>query len=339
MRKQKDHLFIDLSDGLSEQKLQIVLPKKIYNKTIGTGASLNVSGTINISPNGQKELHASQVDVYGECIISDGFPFGPKKHYAPEYIRQFLHFRPKTNKFGSLLRIRNAATLSIHNYFNAENYILIHTPIVTSNDSEGAGEVFKIIPDNTVLLKSMAKEGVSVEEAFFDKKTFLTVSGQLHLEAVAHGLSKVYTFGPTFRAENSKTRLHLSEFYMLEVETAFMDRIENLTSEIEKLIKNVTRHIVDTFERDISVCREDKKVDFPWLDKKFAVMQYTEAVNILEQNKQKLKHSYNPRDGFSKEHEVFLVKFNEGIPVFVIDWPKEMKAFYMKECDHDCSKV
>lgn len=339
LRKQKDNVFIDLSDGSSEKKIQIVLPLALVEQHLSTGASVNVVGTLTLSPKGQLELHASKLDIYGECVITNGYPFAPRKTYSSEYIRQFLHFRPRTNKFASLLRVRNTANVAIHNYFNSEGFVHIHTPILTSNDSEGAGEVFTVLPDNTELLKSMVRENIPLEEAFFDKKAYLSVSGQLHLEAAAHGLTKVYSFGPTFRAENSKTRLHLSEFYMLESEIAFLDELSQLTSEVEKLVKTITKSILDSSQEDIAICRnKENSTDFSWLNSKFAIMPYTEALDILEKNRSKLKQ-YNPVEGFSKEHEIFLVGYNGGIPIFIIDWPKEMKAFYMRECKYDNTKV
>lgn len=318
--------------------MQIIIAQNVAPKNISTGASISTSGVIQLSPKGQKELNAEEITIHGDCVVSDGYPFAPRKQYTPEYIRQHLHFRPRTNKFSSLLRIRSNAHISFHNYLTSQGYINVQTPILTSNDCEGAGEVFRVLPENQALVKSMAKEAQSLDEAFFDTKTFLTVSGQLHLEAAAHGLSKVYTLGPTFRAENSRSRLHLAEFYMLEAEIAFIDRIEDLMSPIEKLIKNVTKMVLDTNENDISVCRNDGTVNFAWLEKDFAVMTYAEAENVLK-NHQEFENGFRTENGITKEHEFFLVKHCGNIPVFVINWPKDIKPFYMRECPNDTSMV
>lgn len=330
MRDQKENVFLDISDGSTSKNLQILLPKKSKPPNLTTGTSVRASGRLTISPKGQIELSANTVEVYGKCVVSDGYPFAPRKQYAPEYIRQYPHLRPRTNKFGALLRIRNAATLAIYNHFNSEGFVNVHTPILTSNDCEGAGEVFKVVPENQRLIKSMIKKEQGEDEAYFNRKAFLTVSGQLHLEAAAHGLSKVYTFGPTFRAENSRSRLHLSEFYMLEGEIAFVENLQDIIFCIEKLIKEVTKKLVEESIEDIERC-QDEKVDFAWLDKNFPVVTYKEAVTILNENKEKFGEKFDSIEGFGKEHEIFLVEHFGHVPTFIIDWPKNMKPFYMKE--------
>ncbi|VEN50308.1 unnamed protein product [Callosobruchus maculatus] len=338
-RKQKENIFLDLSDGSTDKKLQVVLTKSLWKEGITPGASIYVSGILSQSPRGQLEVHAEDVGVYGECTVTDGYPFAPRKHYPPEYIRQYLHFRPRTNKFASLLRVRSAATVAIYEYFSSKGYTNIHTPVLTSNDCEGAGEVFTAIPENKCLSKSMAKEGVDLDEAFFDTKAFLTVSGQLHLEAAVHGLSKVFCFGPTFRAENSRTRFHLSEFYMLEAEIAFLEKLEHLTGMVEQAVKDLTRMIVDKAEPDINICSGEARSDLSWLDKKFTTVDYDSAAKILNENNDEFKEKFNPMEGFSKEHEMFIVKYFDNVPTFIINWPKEMKPFYMKECSGINSKV
>lgn len=336
LRKQKSVIFLDVSDGSTVNKLQIVLPSTLLKDQISPGASVNVSGTLGASPTGQVELCASDIELYGQCVISDGYPLSPKKHYTPEYIRQYLHFRPRTQKFSSLLRVRSAAITAIHDHYKTENYIQIHTPTITSNDCEGAGEVFKVTPDNNDLLKSMVKEGIPLDESFFSKKAFLTVSGQLHLEVAVHGLSKVYSLGPTFRAENSKSRLHLSEFYMLEAEIAFIDELNVLIEHVEHLLKSVTKNILNTSESDINYFGNKH---FSWLDIKFPILTYTEAKDILINNADKFEEKQNFEKGFSKEEELFLVNYLGGAPVFVTNFPKNMKPFYAKECLNDTAEV
>lgn len=316
--------------------MQIVLPSNLYKEKFSPGASVNISGTLGASPSGQVELCASNIELYGQCVISEGYPLSPKKHYNPEYVRQYLHFRPRTQKFSSLLRVRSAAVSAIHEYYRRENYIQIHTPTITSNDCEGAGEIFKVVPDSNDLLKSMVKEDIALDESFFGKKAFLSVSGQLHLEVAVHGLSKVFSFGPTFRAENSRSRLHLSEFYMLEAEIAFMNELNDLIEHVEHLVKSVTKNILNTAVSDINHF-EDK--NFSWLDEKFPILTYKEAKDILKNNVEKLEETQNFEKGFSKEEELFLVNHLGGVPIFVINWPKNMKPFYAKECENDTTEV
>ncbi|XP_063927886.1 asparaginyl-tRNA synthetase [Zophobas morio] len=331
LRNQKEHIFVDLSDGSTDRKLQICVSKH-SGHNLTTGASIIVSGPLSLSPKGQLELSANNIEVCGKCVVTEGYPFAPRKHYTPEYIRQYLHFRPRTNKFSALLRVRNAATLAIYNHFDSEGFVNVHTPILTSNDCEGAGEVFRVLPESANLVKSMMKEGQSEDEVYFNRKAFLTVSGQLHLEAAAHGLSKVYTFGPTFRAENSRSRLHLSEFYMVEAEVAFVDKLEDVTGCVETLIKKVTTEVVNKAGEDVERC-QDVKQGCTWVDKKFPVVAYKEAVDILDKNRDKFKEKVHPREGLGKEHELFLVEYCGNVPVFVVEWPKEMKPFYMRESE------
>lgn len=333
----KENLFLDLTDGSCDSKLQILLSSNLKQKDINSGTSVKVIGVLNKSPRGDMELHANSLEVCGNCNLSEGYPFAPKKSYAPEYIRQYLHLRPRTNKFSSLLRVRDGAQQSIMKYLHENGYIQIHTPILTSNDCEGAGETFTITADNENMLKQMAKQNINVNDAYFDKKVYLTVSGQLHLEAATHGISKVYTFGPTFRAENSNTRVHLAEFYMLEVEKAFTNDLNDVTNLVEDLLKNVTEELLTEYARDIKRCR-DEELDMSWLKKKFVVLDYEEAVKIVKR-KLDFKVPFNESRGFSKEHELYLTHYNNGAATFVVNWPKDIKPFYMKECSNDPTKV
>lgn len=302
------------------------------------GASVVVNGYLGSTPQGQPELSAENIEICGPCVVTDGYPFLPRKQYPPEYIRQFLHLRPRTNKFSALLRIRSQATSAIHQHFMSEGYVNIHTPILTSNDCEGAGEIFKVLPENKKLLQNMRKADKNDDEAYFNCKSYLTVSGQLHLEAAVHSLGKVYTFGPTFRAENSKSRLHLSEFYMVEAEAAFTDKIEQLVDIIERLIKQVSKEVISKCSDDIEMCRENN-VGYEWINSKFPVMAYEEAKEIIRKNSDKFKNQFREEVGFTKDHELFLVNYCGSIPVFIINWPKGTKPFYMRDCETDQEKV
>ncbi|XP_076273390.1 asparagine--tRNA ligase, mitochondrial isoform X2 [Rhynchophorus ferrugineus] len=328
LRKQKDLTFYDINDGSTVKNLQIIVQDKSHGK-INVGSSVRADGILQKSPKGQNEVNAENLVLIGGCDLNEGYPFAPRKKYAPEYVREYLHLRPQTRRFGSLLRVRHGATVAFHKYLDQIGYVCIQTPIITSNDCEGAGEVFKVVPDNVDLLKSMVKENVPLENGFFDKKSFLTVSGQLHLEAAAHALQKVYCLGPTFRAENSKTRFHLAEFYMLEIEKGFLENLSELLQTTEDIIKKVTVSLLDTYMDDINVCANEN-MDFSWIDKPFNIITFTEAVDILNT---KLNKPTSSKGGLLKEHELLLTEYFNNRPVFVINWPKDEKPFYMKEID------
>ncbi|XP_017892795.1 probable asparagine--tRNA ligase, mitochondrial isoform X1 [Ceratina calcarata] len=336
VRKMKDNIFVDIMDGSTPKMLQVVIPKSEKPEKLSYGCSIRAEGTLALSPNGRIELHANNVAVIGSCDVMDGYPFAPRKQYPEDYVRQYLHLRPRTRKFSSLLRLRDLASATFENYLRNKGFISMHTPVLTSNDCEGAGELFLVKPDSKDLSNSMRKEGLTEEESYFNTKTFLTVSGQLHLEAVSRAFTKVYTFGPTFRAENSKSRLHLSEFRMLEAELAFVNDINVIMDEVELMIKYVLKEIFEKGASDIEVIGGQ---DVQWLTEKFARITYDDAIDILQNNANSLEKSITYGDSLSKEHELFLVKRNNNIPVFIINWPKEGKPFYMKECEDDSSKV
>lgn len=334
LRVQKELVFADVSDGTCAKKLQTVIPKHLKTDALTYGSSVHITGTLSKSPKGQIELVAESVKVLGSCVVLDGYPFNPRTTHPPEYIRQYLHLRSRTNYISAILRVRHAVTKHIHDFFASRNYININTPILTSNDCEGAGEVFKVQPDNDETVKAMMQEGRDRDSVYFGSKTFLTVSGQLHLEAICRGMGNVYTLGPTFRAENSRSRLHLSEFYMLEAELAFCESLDQLKFSIEDLMKYVFAKTRDTNEADLFLIDKDKAKTPSWIDKEFVTMSYNEAKEIL-----KKKNIADTEEGINKEQELALVDHCNGIPVFVVRWPKDMKSFYMKECEDDSSKV
>ncbi|XP_076676389.1 asparagine--tRNA ligase, mitochondrial [Andrena cerasifolii] len=336
IRKMKKNIFIDICDGSSPKPLQVVVPKSEKPDKLSYGSSITAEGKLALAPNGRIELHANDVAVIGTCDVTDGYPFAPRKVYSEEYVRQYLHLRPRIRSFSSLLRLRDLASAAVGDYFRGRGFVNVHAPILTSNDCEGAGELFLVKPHSEKILKAVKREGVSEDESYFNTKAFLTVSGQLHLEIAARALTKVYTFGPTFRAENSKSRLHLSEFYMLEAELAFIDSIEHIAGEVELLIKYIATDIMNKGASDVHSIGGGEP---EWLNEKFTCITYDEAVNILESNSNQLKQPVKYGDAFSKDHELFLVQYNNNIPLFVINWPKENKPFYMKECRDDTSKV
>ncbi|CAH2088217.1 unnamed protein product [Euphydryas editha] len=333
LRVQKEFIFADVNDGSCAQKLQIVIPKNLpIDDNLTYGSSVHITGKLSKSPRGQLELIADNINVLGKCVILDGYPFNPRTVHPPEYIRKFLHLRSRTNYIAAILRVRHAVTTHIHNYFAKKNYIHIHTPILTSNDCEGAGEVFKVQPENNETIKAMMQEGKNRDSVYFGTKTYLTVSGQLHLEAICRGMGDVYTLGPTFRAENSRSRLHLSEFYMLEAEIAFCDSMEKLQKVIEDLLKYIFIETRNTNEADLFLIDKSNKTP-DWLNKQFVTLPYDEARNVLC-----AKGLDVTEEGINKEQELTLVDHCQA-PVFIVQWPKNLKSFYMKESSFDNSKV
>lgn len=336
LRVQKTSVFLDINDGSSHKKLQIYLSHDKKPKNLAWGSAVVAEGKLSTTPKGQIELIADKLEVIGECVVTEGYPFNSKQNHPPDYLRQYLHLRPRTDYISSILRVRNSASRAIHEYFNSLHYINVNAPILTSNDCEGAGETFKVKHDSDQTLKKDNK--TPLEQKYFNVETFLSVSGQLHLEAAAHGLSRVYTFGPTFRAENSKSRLHLSEFYMLEAETAFVDDLNEVIYLIENLLKYVTKYVLSNCEDDLYYLR-GKDCHIDWLDKPFIKMTYDEAINVLQKSENKFKVPLLYDNGLVKEHELKLVELMDGVPTFVTDWPQILKPFYMRSLPDDETKV
>lgn len=334
----KETTFFDVNDGSDIKRLQVVVPSSEDIDNLSAGASVSVKGNLVKTPAGQLELSATAVNVIGQCDIREGYPFASRKKYAADYVRQHLHFRPRTRQFTSFLKVRDAVHLEIHNYLHSKGFIQIHTPVLTSNDCEGAGEVFAVAPSNKNMLESMVKPDVPMNQAYFGCEAYLSVSGQMHLEAAAHSLTNVYNFGPTFRAENSKSRYHLSEFFMLEAEMAFVQDIEVLIDMIELFIKSITFKILDKCSEEIAVFKENDNNISAIMIRDFKVLEYKEAADILLKNNHQFKINFKELVGPTKEHEKFLVDHCQA-PVFVINWPRVMKPFYMKECQHDHNKV
>lgn len=333
-RNMKELLFCDINDGSTGENLQLVC-KKTEKSKLSFGSSIEATGKLAETPRGQLEVHVENVRVIGDCP-AEGYPYVARTSYAPEYIRENLHFRSRISAFNAMARCRHELTNITNNYLHREGFIQIHTPILSSNDCEGAGEVFTVRPDSDALIKVMRKDDKAQnDEVFFDRKVFLTVSGQLHLEAMCHGIRKVYTLGPTFRAENSKSAVHLSEFYMLELEEAFIESLDDVIGTISKYFKSVTKEFLDRSLDDVmKINRLSKNFNieerFNWLDKEFKVLTYDEAFNIIGENKDKFKTAVDFNLGLSKEQEIFLTNYCQ-VPCFVIDWPKEQKSFYMRQ--------
>ncbi|XP_061576422.1 probable asparagine--tRNA ligase, mitochondrial [Cololabis saira] len=328
VRAQKNNVFFHLNDGSSLQSLQVVARAEMNDPSLTFGSSVEVKGVLKKSPNQKQpvELEADQIHVVGECNPVD-FPFKVKERHPLEYIRQFPHLRCRTNAFSSLLRIRSEATAAIHSYFKNNGFVQIHTPIITSNDCEGAGELFEVEPSGP---------DYSEDEKFFSVPAFLTVSGQMHLEVMSGAFSRVYTFGPTFRAENSQSRRHLAEFFMVEAEISFIQSLEDLTKVMEDMFKSATEHVlahcvedVDLFHKHVTPGHRDT-VD-AMLTKTFPVITYTEAIDILKRSSEIFTFPTDWGCDLMTEHEKYLVKHCGNIPIFVTDYPYDLKPFYARD--------
>jgi len=346
MRKMKENIFIDLDDGSTHHRLQVVIPKNKIPDSLTYGCSFEAEGILVKNFNNKLELVAESINVFGPCIVKDGYPFAPRKIYHPDYVRQHLHMRPRTSTFSSLLRLRDKMSTAIRNRFSEDDFIEINVPILSSNDCEGAGEIFTVKPENDYLIKEMTSPNhvsKSPMETFFNCKTYLTVSGQLHLECMARALTKVYTIGPTFRAENSKSRLHLSEFYMIEAEQAFIDNTEDLLKIIEKTTSTVVNKLleessdeIDHYRKTIGSSEDNDPVNLTKIP--YEVISYHKACDVLEKENC-FKNTMIRGKPLTKEHELFLVKYNGQKPIFVIDWPKNLKPFYTKALPNNESLV
>ena len=336
-RSSKAISFVQVSDGSTLADIQVVADESLPNfqavDALSTGCSVSVIGTLVESPGkGQRyEIHASSIEVVGESD-PDTYPLQKKRHTA-EFLRDIAHLRPRTNTFGSMARVRNALAYAIHSFFQDKGFLFLQAPMITASDAEGAGSMFRV---TTLDLENVPmKDGaVDAEEDFFGKPTFLTVSGQLEAEIFALALSDVYTFGPTFRAENSNTSRHLAEFWMVEPEVAFCD-LDGLAELSEEFLKYVFTYVLDH-------CQDDMGFFNQWFDKTaistlegivtsdFERLTYTEAVGILERSGESFEFPVIWGSDLQSEHERYLAETKVGKPVIVTDYPKEIKAFYMR---------
>ncbi|NXA38121.1 SYNM protein, partial [Eudromia elegans] len=329
VRSQKEVLFLHINDGSSLESLQVVADPSLGTRDLTFGSAVEVRGKLVKSPHRMQnmELKAETIRVVGPCDIWS-FPLKMKERHPLEYIRQFPHLRCRNNTLGSLLRIRSEATAAIHSFFKENGYVHIHTPIITSNDCEGAGELFQIETSNE------ARESAE-KNHFFDVPAFLTVSGQLHLEVMAGAFTHVFTFGPTFRAENSQSRRHLAEFYMVEAELSFTESLQDITQVMEDLLKTATSTVLSKCPHDVElfhkyVAPEQKLSQRGCLFIYFRI-SYSEAVEILKQAAQAF--AFKPEWGYDlqTEHEKYLVKHCGEVPLFVINYPYDLKPFYMRD--------
>ncbi len=323
------------------QNLQVVAETSNFEeeliKRITTGACLRVNGILSPSQGkGQSiELQATEIQIYGEADVNS-YPL-QKKGHSLEFLRDIAHLRPRTNTFSAVFRVRHAMAFAIHKYFNDRGFFYWHSPLITASDCEGAGEMFQV---TTLDLENLPKDkqgNVDYSKDFYGKRTSLTVSGQLEGELGATALGKIYTFGPTFRAENSNTPRHLSEFWMIEPEMAFFE-IEDNMELAEDFIKYLVRYALDNCKEDLDfLCQMYDKELLERLqfvvEHDFVRLTYTEAIDILEKSGAKFEYPVHWGVDLQSEHERYLVEKHFKAPVILTDYPKEIKAFYMKQND------
>lgn len=338
-RGNKSVAFIALNDGSTINNIQVVLDVEKFDenliKDINTGACIGVKGKLVDSPgSGQRvEIQAVSIELYGAADATT-YPL-QKKGHGMEFLREIAHLRPRTNTFGAVLRIRHAMAFAIHKYFNDKGFFYVHTPIITASDAEGAGAMFKVTTLDVNALPRTEDGKIDWSEDFFGKETNLTVSGQLEGELAALALSEIYTFGPTFRAENSNTPRHLAEFWMIEPEMAFYDIKDNMDL-AEDFLKFLIRYALDNCMDDLDFL--NKMYDNELIERlKFVVennferLPYTKAIEILEKVDQKWEYPVFWGADLQAEHERFLVEKHFKKPVILTDYPKEIKSFYMKQ--------
>lgn len=340
LRAQKSFSFIELNDGSEGKNFQIVVSQEMPNyqklmDQITTGTSLAVTGTIVSSPNEHQplELQAKEIEVIGHCP-PEHYPLQKKRH-SFEYLRTIAHLRPRTNTIGAMMRIRNRLAFSIHQFFQERDFIYLHSPIITSSDCEGAGQMFQVTTLD--LAKKDLRGDIDYTQDFFGKKAFLTVSGQLNAEIMASALSDVYTFGPTFRAENSNTSRHLAEFWMIEPEIAFAtleDDLQLAEAFIKRIFQDLLIYSLDDLKLFDQFIKKGAIKDLQDLcSKEFIRISYTEAIAILEKAPQTFHFPVKWGLDLQSEHERYLTEKHFQSPIFVIDYPKEIKAFYMRQND------
>lgn len=338
IRDMKTFGFIELNDGSAFQNLQVVMDASLlpnYKDIAGqnVGAALIVSGQVVLTPEAKQPLELKAAAIEVEGVSTPDYPLQKKRH-SVEYLRTIQHLRPRTNLFSAAFRVRSAAAYAIHEFFQRRGFIYVHTPIITASDCEGAGEMFQV---TTLPLNDAPKTqdgGVDFSQDFFGKPASLTVSGQLNAENFAMAFGDVYTFGPTFRAEKSNTQRHAAEFWMIEPEIAFADLKDDMML-AESMLKYVIRYVLENAPEEMKFFNSfvDKglleRLDHV-VNSEFAHVTYTEAIELLEKNNSKFDYKVSWGCDLQTEHERYLTEQIFKRPVFVTDYPKEIKAFYMK---------
>jgi asparaginyl-tRNA synthetase len=332
--------FVNVSDGSCFHPVQVVAPSTLPNYAdevlrLTAGCAVEAIGTIVPSPaKGQPfEMQASAIKAVGWVEDPDSYPIQPKPHTL-EFLRDVAHLRPRTNVIGAVTRVRHTIAQSIHRFFHDNGFVWVNTPIITAADAEGAGELFRVSTLDLMNLPHTPEGRIDFAQDFFGRETFLTVSGQLNVEAYCLALSKVYTFGPTFRAENSNTSRHLAEFWMIEPEIAFADLGDDATL-AEALLKHIFRTVLSERADDMAFFEEriEKGVIAKLqgiVDSEFARMDYSEAIRVLEGTKEKFEFPVKWGIDLQSEHERYISEKHVGKPVILMNYPKQIKAFYMR---------
>ncbi|MCG8697595.1 MAG: asparagine--tRNA ligase [Bacteroidales bacterium] len=343
VRTFRSNRFIQINDGSTINNLQAVVDFENFDekelKRITSGACVSVQGTLAESMGkGQVvEIQTSSFEVLGDAD-PEQYPLQPKKH-SMEFLRSIAHLRPRTNTFGAVFRVRHHMAYAIHKFFNDKGFVYLHTPIITGSDCEGAGEMFRVSVFDPLNPPKTEEGKIDYSKDFFGKETNLTVSGQLEGELGAMALSEIYTFGPTFRAENSNTPRHLAEFWMIEPEMAFHNLDDNMDL-AEEFLKYLVQYALDNCADDLAFLNQmyDKELVNTLkfvVEKDFKRLTYTEGIEILEKSGQKFEYPVKWGIDLQTEHERYLVEKHFKRPVILTDYPKEIKAFYMKQNDDD----
>lgn len=339
IRDSKNIAFIELNDGAFKSVQIVVERAKISNYDAivkeNVGSSFEIKGRVILTPEAKQpfEINAEEVEILGSCDLD--YPLQKKRHTV-EFLRTIPTIRPRGNLFNAVFRIRSVSAFAIHKFFNERNFVYVHTPIITANDCEGAGEMFQV---TTLDLEKLPKKDGKVDysQDFFGKKVSLTVSGQLHEEAMTHAFGKTYTFGPTFRAENSNTSRHAAEFWMMEPEICFCDLDELMDNE-EEMVKYVISYVMEECKDELEFL--NKFVDSGLIERlknvvenEFVRLDYTEAIKLLEKVKDRFVFPVKWGVDLQSEHERYLTEEVFKKPVFLKNYPKEIKAFYMRQND------
>ena len=344
VRNQKTFMFVEVNDGSCLSNYQVIIDPDLSNysdliEKLTTGASVSITGEIVESPgkNQTTEMHAKEVEIIGTCD-ADTYPLQKKRH-SFEFLRTIAHLRPRTNTLGAVARVRNCVAFATHRFFQENGFLHIHSPIITASDCEGAGEMFCVTTLDQENIPKTEDSKVDYSQDFFEKPAYLTVSGQLNGEIFACALSDVYTFGPTFRAENSNTSRHLAEFWMIEPEMAFADLNDNMDN-AEAYIKYVIKAVLEECLEDIEFF--DKFVAKGLLERLSHVLEtpferatYTYAVRILEKASTSFQYPVQWGSDLQTEHERYLAEEYFNKPVIISDYPKEIKPFYMRMNEDD----
>lgn len=339
-RKQKEFGFIDFNDGTSFKNIQIVYDDKLDCfldvQQLHIGSAIEVVGVVVESPaKGQKfEITMKSFTLLGDCPVD--YPIQPKRH-SREFLREQAYLRPRTNLFGAVFRVRSVTAMAIHEYFQSHNYVYVHTPLITTADCEGSDQMFKI---TTLDMNHLPmKDGeVDMSKDLFGKQAYITGTGQLHGEAFALTYKRIYTFGPTFRTENSNTKTHANEFWMIEPEIAFCD-LDQLMDIEEEMLKYIVDYVLKHCEEEINffdsfVEKGLKEKLEKLVHSKFVRISHHDVIDILNKSGKKWEFTPDYSSDIAKEHEKYITEYFDG-PVFITDWPKDIKAWYMKEnSDH-----